>query len=90
MKEKLEAMKTFQRLQKDLGMRVALEVFQRVLAAIEANMYHDAVGCPNRHVQGNWEYCKRSHFHPQHDLHVCLEFQVCFCLNPKYPYNHFD
>ena len=27
---------------------------------------------------------------PQHDLHVCLESQVCFCLNPKYPYDHFD
>ena len=44
-KGKLEVMKTFQRLQEDLGMGVALEAFQKVLAAVEANMYHDAVGC---------------------------------------------
>ena len=52
MKGKLEAMKTFQRLQKVLGMGVALEVFQKVLVAVEANMYHDAVGCPNCCVSG--------------------------------------
>ena len=46
-KGKLEAMKTFQRLQKDLGMGVVLEAFQKVLAAIEADMFHDAVGCPD-------------------------------------------
>ena len=42
-----EAMKTFQRLQKDLGMGVALESFQKVLAAVEAHIYHDAVGVTN-------------------------------------------
>ena len=90
MKGKLEAMKTFQRLQKDLGMGVTLQAFQKVLAAIEADMYHDAVGCPNCHVRGDWEYCRCSRFHPQHDLHVCPESQVCFCLNPKYTYDHFN
>ena len=89
MKGKLEVMKTFQKLQKDLGMGVALEVFKKVLAAVEANMYHDAVGCPNCCVQGDLEYCRCSHLHPQHNLHVCPESQVCFCLNPKYPYDHF-
>ena len=83
-------MKTFQRLQKDLGMGVVLELFQKVLAAVEADLYHDAVGCPDCHVHGNWEYCRHSCFHLQHDIHVYLEFQVCFCLNPKYPYDHFD
>ena len=38
-------MNTFQRLQKDLGMGVAMEAFQKVLAAVEADMFHDAVGC---------------------------------------------
>ena len=37
-------MKVFQKLQKELGMGVALESFQKVLAAVEADMYHDAVG----------------------------------------------
>ena len=83
-------MKVFQKLQKDLGMGVALESFQKVLAAVEADMYHDAVGCPDCHVHGNWEFCKRSRYHPQNDLHVCLESQICFCLNPGYPYDHFD
>ena len=46
-KGKLEAMKTFRRLQKDLGMGVAMEAFQKDLGAAEADMYHDAVGCPN-------------------------------------------
>ena len=90
MKGKLEVMKTFQKLQKELGMGVALESFQKVLVVTEADMYHDAVGCPDCQVHGNWKYCKCSCFYPQHDLHVCLKFQVCFCLNPKYPYNHFD
>ena len=44
---KLEAMETFQKLQKDLGMRVALESFQKVLAAVEADMYYDTVSCPD-------------------------------------------
>ena len=38
MKGKLEAMKTFQKLQKDLGMEVALESFQKVLAAVEEDI----------------------------------------------------
>ena len=50
MKGKLEAMKTFQKLQKDLGMGVVLEAFQEVLVGVEADMYHNAVGCPNCHV----------------------------------------
>ena len=37
-KGKLEAMKTFQKLQKDLGMEVALESFQKVLAAVEEDI----------------------------------------------------
>ena len=89
-KGKLEVIKVFQKLQKDLGMGVALELFQKVLAAIEADMYHDAVGCPACQVPGDWEFCRRSHYHPQHNLHVCPESQVCFCLNPKYPYDHFN
>ena len=40
--------------------------------------------------EGIGSFVKCSHYHPQHDLHVCLEYQVCFCLNPKYPYNHFN
>ena len=40
-------MKTLQRLQEDLSMRVALEAFQKVLVAVEADMYHDTVGCPD-------------------------------------------
>ena len=40
-------MKTLQRLQEDLSMGVALEVFQKVLVAVEADMYHDTVGCPD-------------------------------------------
>ena len=89
-KGKLEAMKTFQKLQKDLGMEVALESFRKVLAAVEDDIFHDPLGCSNCHVRGNWEFCRRSRFHPQHDLHECPEGQVCFCLNPKYPYDHFD
>ena len=50
MKGKLEVMKTFQRLQKDLGTGVALKAFQKVLVAVEADMYHDAVGCPDCQV----------------------------------------
>ena len=83
-------MNMFQKLQKDLGMGVALESFQKVLAAVEADMYHDTVGCPDCRVHGDWEFCKGSQYHPQHDLHVCPESQVCFYLNPKYPYDHFD
>ena len=71
-------------------MGVALESFQKVLAAVEADMYHDTVGCPDCCVCGDWEFCKHSHYHPQHDLHVCPESQVCFCLNPKYPYDRLD
>ena len=71
-------------------MGVALEVFQKVLTAIEADMFHDAVGCANCHVCGDWEYGKCSQYHSQHDLHVCPESQVCFFLNLKYPYDHFD
>ena len=41
-------------------MGVALESFQKVLAVIEADMYHDAVGCPDCRVCGNWEFSKRS------------------------------
>ena len=89
-KREFGAMKVFQRLQRDLGMGVALESFQKVLAAIEADMYHDAVGCPDCCVCGDWEFCKHSWYHPQHNLCVFPESQVCFCLNPKYPYNHFD
>ena len=89
-KGKLEAMRVFQKLQKDLDMGVALESFQKVLVAVEADMYHNAVGCPDCQVRGNWEFCKCSCYHPQHDLHVCPESQVCFCLNPKYPYNYFN
>ena len=90
MKGKLEAMKTFWKLQKDLGLDVALESFWKVLLASMANMYHDAVGCPNCCFHGNWEFCRYSRYHPQHTLHVCPESRVCFCLNPKYPYDHFD
>ena len=89
-KGKPEAMKTFQKLQKDLGMGVALESFQKVLAVIEEDMYHDTVGCPDCWVCGDWEFCRCSQYHPQHDLHVCPESQVCFRWNPKYPYDHFD
>ena len=31
----------------------ALESFQKVLAAVEADMYHDAVGCPDCRVCGS-------------------------------------
>ena len=44
-KGKLEAMKTFQKLQKDLGMEVALESFRKVLAAVEEDIFHDPLGC---------------------------------------------
>ena len=71
-------------------MGVALEVFQQVLRVVEEDMYHDTVGCPDCCVHGDWEYCRHSWFHPQHNLHACPESQVCFCLNPKYPYDHFD
>ena len=90
MKGKLEAMRTFWKLQKDLGMDMALESFWKVLATVEEDMFHDPLGCSDCHVQGDWEFCRCSHYHPQHDLHVCPEYQVCFCLNPKYPYDHFD
>ena len=57
-KGKLEATKVFQKLQKDLGMGVALEFFQKALATVEADMYNDAVGCPDCCVRGDWEFCK--------------------------------
>ena len=44
-KGKLEVMKTFQKLQKDLGMEVALESFQKVLAMVEEDVFHDPLGC---------------------------------------------
>ena len=37
-KGKLEAMKMFQKLQKVLGLGMAMEVFQKVLAAVEEDM----------------------------------------------------
>ena len=46
-KGKLEAMKTFQRLQKYLGMEVALESSPKVLAAVEEDIFHDPLGCSN-------------------------------------------
>ena len=90
MKGKLEAMKTFQRLQKDLGLGVVMEAVQKVLKVVEEDMYHETISYADCWVHGNWEYCKFSQFHTQHDLHVCPESQVCFCLNPKYSYNHFN
>ena len=78
------------RASKDLGMEVALESFRKVLAVVEEDIFHDPLGCSECRVRGDWEFCKRSHYHPQHDLHECLEGQVCFCLNPKYSYDHFD
>ena len=45
MKGKLEVMKMFQKLQKDLGMEVALESFRKVLAAVEEDIFHDPLGC---------------------------------------------
>ena len=89
-KGKLEAMKMFQKLQKDLGMEVALESFRKVLAAVEEDIFHDPLGCSDCRVRGDWKFCRRSQYHPQHDLHECPEGQVCFCLNPKYSYDHFD
>ena len=38
-------MKTFQKLQKDLGMDVALESFQKVLAMVEEDRFHDPLSC---------------------------------------------
>ena len=90
MKGKLEVMKTFQKLQKDLGMEVALESFRKVLATVEEDIFYNPLGCSECHVQRDLEFCKRSSFHPQHDLHECPEGQVCFCLNLKYSYSHFD
>ena len=75
-KAKLELMKPFQKLWKDMGMDVAMEVFQKVLVAVKSDMFHDPLGCSNCWVQGNWEYCRHSHYHPQHNLHVCPESQV--------------
>ena len=69
-------MKTFQKLQKDLGMEVALESFRKVLAAVEEDIFHDPLGCSECRVRGDWEFCKRSCYHPQHDLHECPEGQV--------------
>ena len=89
-KGKLEAMKTFQRFQKDLGLGMAMEAFQKVLSTVGADMYHDTMGCPDCWVHVDQEYCRCSCFNPQHDLHVCPESQACFCLNPKYSYDHFD
>ena len=60
MKRKLAVMKCFLELQKDLGMGVALESFQRILAAVEADMFYDAVRCPDCQVCGNWEYFRCS------------------------------
>ena len=88
MKGKLEVIMTFWKLQKDLGMDVALESFWKVLATVEEDLFHDPFGCSDCCVRGDWELCKCSRYHPQHKLHVCPESQVCFCLNPKYPYNH--
>ena len=51
-KGKLEAMKTFQRLQKDLGLDVALESFWKVLAAVEEDIFHDPLGCLDCRCQG--------------------------------------
>ena len=45
MKGKLEVMKTFRKLQKDLGMDVDLESFQKVLTVVEEDMFHDPLGC---------------------------------------------
>ena len=50
---KLEVMKTFQRLQRDLGLGMAMEAFQKVLSAVETDMHHDAIGCPNCWVCGD-------------------------------------
>ena len=61
-----------------------------VLAVVEEDIFHDPLGCSECRVRGDWEFCKRSRYHPQHDLHECPEGQVCFCLNPKYSYDHFD
>ena len=83
-------MKTFQGLQKKMGLDMAMEAFWEVLSLVEMDLFHDSMSCPNCCVQGDWEYCSHSCFHPQHDLHVCLETQVCFCLNPKYSYDHFN
>ena len=41
----LTAMKTFQKLQKDLGMGVVLDASQKVLKAVEEDMYHDVISC---------------------------------------------
>ena len=60
-------------------MEVVLEGFQKVLVAVEADMYHDAVGYPDCCVQYNWEYCRHSHFHPQHcQGHSTLSSQRIF------------
>ena len=48
--EKLEAMKTFWKLQKDLGLNVALESFWKVLAMVEEDMFHDPLSCSECHV----------------------------------------
>ena len=70
-KGKLEAMKMFQKLQKDLGMEVALESFRKVLGAVKEDIFHDPLGCSECCVRGDWEFCRRSRYHPQHDLHEC-------------------
>ena len=59
-KGKLEAVKTFQRLWKDLELDVALESFRKVLAMVEEDIFHDPLSCSDCQVQGDWEFCKRS------------------------------
>ena len=49
-KGKLEAMKTFWKLHKDLGMDVALESFRKVLGTVEEDMFHDPLSCSDCHV----------------------------------------
>ena len=66
------------------------DTFQKVLSAIEMDMYHDTIGCPDCQIHGDWEYCRHSYFHPQHNLRVCPESQACFCLNLKNSYDYFD
>ena len=63
-KAKLEVMKTFQKLQKDMGMDVAMEAFQKVLSTIESDLFHDPLGCLNCQVRDDWKYHKHSCYHP--------------------------
>jgi hypothetical protein len=79
---KMAAIRDFLDLEDTWGTREVIQEIGPTLQMCKVEFKHSVLGCQNCNLTSYpYIYCKESHYHPGHSLHLCPQSQYCGCLD---------